>query len=117
RTGCACAGVRRSGRIFGTGGGGAGFEEGDERKRGGDFGWPVTEGPGHVPSLLDPIHAYGHDHGCCITGGAFYAPARPSFPAEWRGGALFPESFAPATPSPPPAPPPRAGPLRARPAR
>jgi glucose/arabinose dehydrogenase len=79
----------RTGRVFVNDVGGARYEEVDELKRGGDYGWPVAEGPVRQPPFIDPIHAYGHDHGCCITGGAFYAPAHPSFPAEWRDGYFF----------------------------
>src|SRR5262245_56300597 len=79
----------KSGRIFVNDVGGARFEEVDELKRGGDYGWPVAEGPARLPPLVDPIHASGHGLGCCITGGAFYAPPLPSFPAEWRGGYFF----------------------------
>jgi len=78
-----------SGRVFVNDVGGARFEEVDEVERGRDYGWPTAEGPAGSPSLADPLYAYDHHHGCCITGGAFYAPAQPSFPAEWRGGYFF----------------------------
>src|SRR5262245_804500 len=79
----------RTGRVLVNDVGGARFEEVDELVRGGDYGWPVAEGPSRQPGLVAPLYAYGHDDGCCITGGAFYAPARPSFPAEWRDGYFF----------------------------
>lgn len=81
----------RSGRVFVNDVGGDRFEEVNEARRGGDHGWPVFEGPGHLAPFVDPVHAYGHDDGCAITGGAFYAPARASFPAEWRDGYFFAE--------------------------
>lgn len=81
----------RTGRIYVNDVGGDRFEEVNEARRGGDHGWPVFEGPGHREPFVDPVHAYGHDDGCAITGGAFYAPARPSFPAEWRDGYFFAE--------------------------
>jgi glucose/arabinose dehydrogenase len=49
----------------------------------------MAEGPARQPNLVDPLYAYTHAHGCAITGGAFYAPARPSFPDAWRGGYFF----------------------------
>jgi glucose/arabinose dehydrogenase len=49
----------------------------------------MHEGPGHQPQWVDPLYAYSHEHGCAITGGAFYAPARPSFPSGWRDGYFF----------------------------
>jgi len=79
----------KSGRIFVNDVGGARFEEVDELERGRDYGWPSAEGPAGIPSLADPLYAYDHHHGCCITGGAFYAPAHASFPAEWRDGYFF----------------------------
>ena len=81
----------RSGRVFVNDVGGDRFEEVNEARRGADHGWPVAEGPGGQPPFVDPVYAYGHDDGCAITGGAFYAPARPSFPAEWRDGYFFAE--------------------------
>ena len=79
----------KSGRIFVDDVGGARFEEVDELQPGGDYGWPVAEGPAHAPPLVDPLYAYGHDHGCAITGGAFYAPANPSLGGHWRDGYFF----------------------------
>lgn len=79
----------RTGRVFVNDVGGDRFEEVNEARRGDDFGWPAFEGPGRHPPFVDPVHAYGHDDGCAITGGAFYAPDRPSFPAEWRDGYFF----------------------------
>ena len=79
----------RTGRILVNDVGGSRFEEVDELQRGADYGWPNAEGPARQSPLVDPLYAYGHDDGCCITGGAFYAPAHPSFPAEWHDGYFF----------------------------
>ena len=79
----------RTGRVFVNDVGGSRFEEVDEVKGGDNLGWPMLEGPGHQPKLVDPLYAYSHEHGCCITGGAFYTPARPGFPREWRDGYFF----------------------------
>lgn len=79
----------RSGQMFVNDVGGSLYEEVDEVRRGANLGWPLLEGPGRKPGLVDPVFAYSHEHGCAITGGAFYAPARASFPAEWRDGYFF----------------------------
>jgi glucose/arabinose dehydrogenase len=79
----------KTGRIFVNDVGGARFEEVDELLKGGDYGWPVAEGPARVKGLADPIHAYGHDQGCCITGGAFYVPTRTLLGEHWRDGYFF----------------------------
>lgn len=79
----------RTGQVFVNDVGGSLYEEVDEVKRGDNLGWPMAEGPARQPNLVDPLYAYTHAHGCAITGGAFYAPARPSFPDAWRGGYFF----------------------------
>jgi glucose/arabinose dehydrogenase len=79
----------KSGRIFVNDVGGARFEEVDELVRGGDYGWPVAEGPAKQAPLVDPLYAYSHLKGCAITGGAFYAPAKPSLGDAWRDGYFF----------------------------
>ena len=76
----------RTGRIFVNDVGGDAFEEVNEGKAGVNYGWPMVEGPSAAPRLEAPIHSYGHDAGCAITGGAFYAPPRRGgFPREWSG--------------------------------
>ena len=69
------------------------FEEVNEGVAGANYGWPMTEGPSESPRVRSPIHSYGHDQGCAITGGAFYAPgpARAAFPREWRGRYFYAE--------------------------
>jgi glucose/arabinose dehydrogenase len=79
----------KSGRIFVNDVGGGRYEEVDELKPGADYGWPITEGPANTPTLTDPVFAYTHAHGCAITGGAFYAPAKPSLGEHWRDGYFF----------------------------
>jgi glucose/arabinose dehydrogenase len=78
-----------TGRIFVNDVGGSLYEEVDEVRRGDNLGWPMLEGPGRQPKLVDPLYAYTHEHGCAITGGAFYAPSRASFPDAWRDGYFF----------------------------
>ena len=79
----------RTGRMFVNDVGGARIEEVNELVRGGDYGWPVAEGPAGTRTLVDPIHTYTHAHGCAITGGAFYAPAQPRLGRHWVDGYFF----------------------------
>lgn len=79
----------RTGRIFINDVGGSAYEEIDLGIAGGNYGWPIYEGPGSHEGFRFPIYSYGHDSGCAITGGAFYEPARPAFPPEWVGRYLF----------------------------
>ena len=81
----------RTGRILVNDVGGDRAEEVNELKRGAHFAWPLSEGPSREPGMVDPLHWYGHDRGCAITGGAFYAPARPALGREWRDGYFFAE--------------------------
>ena len=84
----------RSGRMFVNDVGGSRYEEVNDVMKGGNYGWPVAEGPAHHAVLRDPVYAYTHDDGCAITGGAWYVPradARAAFPAAWRGGYFFAE--------------------------
>ena len=82
-----------SGQILVGEVGGDLFEEVDNIKAGGHYGWPLVEGRRtnqEVPSnYVDPIYAYSHDPDCAITGLAIYAPGTVRFPAEYRGKAFF----------------------------
>lgn len=84
----------RTGRMFVNDVGGSRYEEVNEVVKGGNFGWPLAEGPAHQKVFVDPVHAYTHEQGCAITGGAWYALPRGArttgaFPAEWRDGYFF----------------------------
>ncbi|MDF2193686.1 PQQ-dependent sugar dehydrogenase [Paraflavitalea sp. CAU 1676] len=64
------------------------YEEINDIKPKGNYGWLTIEGPiqsGTTPpdNYQNPILYYDHDEGCAIVGGVFYAPANPSFPAEY----------------------------------
>lgn len=81
----------RTGRVFVNDVGGTLFEEVNEVRKGDNLGWPMCEGPAGQKGLVDPLHAYAHDHGCAITGGAFYSPERANLGAQWRDGYFFAE--------------------------
>jgi glucose/arabinose dehydrogenase len=80
-----------TGRLFVNDVGQDAMEEIDEVLAGDNHGWPLCEGPCAPPrdGFRDPIAAYSHGFsdtaGCAITGGAFYAPAQPTFPEPYRG--------------------------------
>jgi glucose/arabinose dehydrogenase len=71
-----------SGRIFINDVGQAQWEEIDDGVAGGNYGWPVTEGPASDPRFISPTYAYANFNAteCAIAGGAFYAPAVRQFP-------------------------------------
>lgn len=62
-------------------------------RSGANYGWPVHEGPEDDPRYDGPLRYYGHGssatRGCAITGGAFYDPARVTFPTEYVGDYFF----------------------------
>lgn len=74
-----------TGRLFINDVGQDAFEEVNDGIAGGNYGWPSVEGPGGAPTYLPPIHSYNHSQGCAITGGTFYDPPTPTFPAAWVG--------------------------------
>ena len=69
------------------------FEEINDGIAGSNYGWPDSEGPTSNPSHRGPLFFYGHGTGattgCAITGGAFYNPETPQFPAEYEGQYFF----------------------------
>jgi glucose/arabinose dehydrogenase len=69
------------------------WEEINDGIAGSNYGWPTTEGPTSDSRFRGPIHWYGHGStsttGCAITGGAFYNPQTPVFPAEYVGKYFF----------------------------
>jgi glucose/arabinose dehydrogenase len=58
-----------------------------------NYGWPRFEGPENFRRFAPPIFAYRHGDtpttGCAITGGAFYNPPVPRFPASYAGDYFF----------------------------
>jgi glucose/arabinose dehydrogenase len=65
------------------------FEEINLGQPGANYGWPTTEGPTGDPRFVGPLHAYGRDDGCAITGGDFYDAPTQAFPAGYRGRYFF----------------------------
>jgi glucose/arabinose dehydrogenase len=72
------------------------WEEINDARAGRNFGWPTTEGPftaASFPQFTNPSFAYRHSSGtptgCAITGGAFYNPSTPTFPAAYLGKYFF----------------------------
>ena len=87
---------RTSGVMFINDVGAGSWEEINEVGSGRNFGWPIIEGRrgGESPpaNYRDPVHAYDHGAGYCITGGDFYTPSAPgpdAFPSAWTGRYLF----------------------------
>ena len=69
------------------------FEEIDEVAPGANYGWPTAEGlVGNQPQFAKPLHTYNRALGVCISGGAFYQPAKstgPHFPGAYLGKYFF----------------------------
>jgi len=72
------------------------WEEINDTRAGRNLGWPTTEGafnPATYPQFTTPSYAYAHSGaaptGCAITGGAFYDPVAPTFPASFVGKYFF----------------------------
>jgi len=84
---------RGSSRTFVNDVGAQTWEEIDRLTRGGNYGWPVHEGPENARQFIPPVFAYRHGStastGCSITGGEFYRSARRNFPARFVGDYFF----------------------------
>ncbi len=81
-----------SGRMFINDVGQNIWEEINDGIAGSNYGWPTCEGFCNPPnpSFRDPIFAYANDAStCAITGGAFYNPQIPQFPAQFVGNYFF----------------------------
>lgn len=85
-----------TGRLFVNDVGQEAWEEINEAVAGGNYGWPVREGPSGDTRYRPPVYAYGHGsgdwNGCAISGGAFYNPPRSQFPEEYAGNYFFADS-------------------------
>ncbi|MBI1336445.1 MAG: choice-of-anchor D domain-containing protein [Phycisphaera sp.] len=79
-----------TGKIYANDVGQDNWEEINEIVKGGNYGWPTTEGPTGNPSFVNPVYAYQHVGGACaITGGDFYNPTNVQFPNAYVGGYFF----------------------------
>jgi glucose/arabinose dehydrogenase len=82
-----------SGRMFINDVGQNAWEEINDGIAGSNYGWPNTEGPTTNPAYRAPLFSYGHGSGattgCAITGGVFYNPTSPQFPADYVGKYFF----------------------------
>lgn len=70
------------------------FEEANPGSAGANFGWPTTSdgdfNPATYPAFTRPRYAYPNDAStCAITGGAFYPPVSPNFPAQYQNMYFF----------------------------
>ena len=66
------------------------WEEVNDGAAGANFGWPEAEGPSTDPRFSTPVYAFRHESDCtAITGGTFYNPTVPQFPATYEGGYFF----------------------------
>ncbi len=70
-----------TGRIWANDVGSNRFEEVNEIVRGGNYGWPLSEGPTADPRFRGPVWHYP---AASVCGGAF-APKNLPWPAEYRG--------------------------------
>ncbi|MBC7893689.1 MAG: PQQ-dependent sugar dehydrogenase [Sphingobacteriaceae bacterium] len=69
------------------------YEEIDDATASGqNFGWPSQEGT-TVAGFVSPVYFYSHgsgdDHGCAITGGAFFNPASTNYPSTYTGNYFY----------------------------
>lgn len=78
-----------TGRILINDVGQSSWEEVNEGAAGANYGWAQTEGPTSNPAYVSPLYAYDRSQGQAITGGTFYNPPNPSFPAEYVGDYFF----------------------------
>jgi glucose/arabinose dehydrogenase len=67
------------------------WEEINVGAAGANYGWPSCEGTCGTNGMTNPIYQYSSAVAapCAITGGAFYNPATPAFPAQFIGKYFF----------------------------
>ncbi len=80
-----------TGRLFVNDVGANAWEEVNDVVRGGNYGWPLFEGPSAAERYREPLYAYGHEAGCAITGGAFVPRSGGAPGRAWAGRYLFGE--------------------------
>ena len=67
------------------------WEEVNVGTAGANFGWSTCEGTCGTAGMTNPLYQYSSADPlpCAITGGAFYNPATPTFPAQFIGKYFF----------------------------
>ncbi|HKS08021.1 MAG TPA: Calx-beta domain-containing protein [Pyrinomonadaceae bacterium] len=67
------------------------WEEVNTGIAGANYGWPTCEGTCATGGMTNPLYQYSSAVAapCAITGGAFYNPTTPTFPAEFIGKYFF----------------------------
>lgn len=67
------------------------WEEVNVGTKGANFGWPTCEGQCGTAGMTNPLYQYSSAVAapCAITGGAFYNPTTPTFPAQFIGKYFF----------------------------
>ena len=67
------------------------WEEVNLGTAGANFGWPTCEGACVTAGMTNPLYQYSSAVAapCAITGGAFYNPTTPTFPAQFIGKYFF----------------------------
>ncbi|HKV33776.1 MAG TPA: Calx-beta domain-containing protein, partial [Pyrinomonadaceae bacterium] len=67
------------------------WEEVNVGTAGANFGWPTCEGACGTAGMTNPLYQYSSAVAapCAITGGAFYNPTTPTFPAQFVGKYFF----------------------------
>ena len=82
-----------TGDIFANDVGQATWEEVNNILPGGNYGWPLIEGPiesqNPPDNYVDPLYAYTHDQGCAIVGATFYTPETLQFPSNYENKYFF----------------------------
>ena len=80
-------------RLLANDVGASAWEEINDIVKGGNYGWPDTEGPTTNPAFKSPVYAYAHgdtdSKGCAVTGGAFYNPKTVAYPSSYVGKYFF----------------------------
>lgn len=81
-----------TGRLFVSDVGASAWEEINEIKRGGNYGWPEAEGFSTNTAFENPVYSYPPAIGRSIVGAAFYPRTVAhggGFPEKWRGKFFF----------------------------
>lgn len=67
------------------------WEEVNQGFAGANYGWPTCEGTCATGGMTNPLYQYSSAVAapCAITGGAFYNPTNPTFPAQYIGKYFF----------------------------